>query len=148
MSQSGTARGDERMNLVADTNVVVAAILRKGDTRKIVFSKNHCLHSPDRVHDEILKHSEEFMEKACFGREEFLEAIALTFENITTVPIEEYSNFKESAIKAAPKGHEDDWPFIALAMKLNCPLWTNDTALKSQGKVSIITTQELIKIGR
>ena len=27
------------MNLVADTNVVVAATLRKGDTRKIVFSK-------------------------------------------------------------------------------------------------------------
>ena len=132
------------MGLVTDTNIIVAAILRKGDTRKIIFSKNFELYSPDRVHTEIIKHKEEFMKKAKMTNEEFLAAIELTFENISTVPVEEYIQFKAQAQKLAPKGHEDDWPFLALALKLDCTLWTNDKALHEQKEVKTTTTKELI----
>ncbi|HLC79822.1 MAG TPA: PIN domain-containing protein [archaeon] len=133
------------MAYTVDTNIVVAAILRKGDTRRIIFSKNFELYSPDRLEHEVLKHSEEFMKKANMTKEEFLTAVELALENITILPIEEYVLFKEQAQKLCPKGHENDWPFLALALKYDTPLWTNDIALHKQKEVKIVTTKELIE---
>lgn len=133
------------MTVVSDTNILVAGLLRKGDTRKIIFSKNFELYCPDRVHTEILKHKEEFMKKGKMTSEEFSNAMELLFENVTTIPIEEYIEFKEKAQKLTPKGHEDDWPFLALALKLDCTLWTNDKALFTQKEVKTTSTKELIK---
>ncbi|PIN85274.1 MAG: hypothetical protein COV47_03030 [Candidatus Diapherotrites archaeon CG11_big_fil_rev_8_21_14_0_20_37_9] len=35
-----------------------------------------------------------------------------------------------------------DVPYFALALKLRCPIWTNDKLLKKQKKVKIISTSE------
>lgn len=133
------------MAYVIDTNIIVAAILREGDTRKIIFSKNFELLSPDRAKLEILKHQEEFMKKTNTTKDEFLTIVELTFEKITIMPFEEYEQFKKQALNICPKGHDDDWPFLALALKLDCTLWTNDKALFSQKQVKTTSTKELIK---
>ncbi len=38
----------------------------------------------------------------------------------------------------------DDSLFLALAMSLNCPIWSNDKHFKRQSFVKAFTTQELI----
>ncbi|MFQ5531630.1 MAG: PIN domain-containing protein [Candidatus Nanoarchaeia archaeon] len=40
----------------------------------------------------------------------------------------------------------DDSPYIALALKTNCPIWSNDKGLKHQSKVKILSTEDLIEI--
>lgn len=35
--------------------------------------------------------------------------------------------------------------FFALALKLNCPIWSNENLHKKQSKVKIYSTSELIK---
>lgn len=133
---SGTTSVSE-MQLVADTNIVVAALLRKGSTRSLLFSKKVELFSPDRVGIEILKHKEEFMEKASMKESQFQQALELLLGEISIIPVEDYSSLKPKALKICPKGHEDDWPFLALSLRLSCPLWSNDSALKSQSEVKV-----------
>jgi len=59
------------MQLAADTNIVVASLLRKGKTRALLFSKRFEVFSPDRIEAEILRHKEEFKKKASLSEEEF-----------------------------------------------------------------------------
>lgn len=41
----------------------------------------------------------------------------------------------------------DDVLYLALALKLNCPVWSNDRKLKNQNAVRIYT-QEIIRISQ
>jgi len=38
----------------------------------------------------------------------------------------------------------DDSFFVALAMSLNCPIWSNDTHMKKQSVVKVYTTNEIM----
>ena len=134
-----------KMQLVADTNVVVAALLRKGDTRSLLFSKKVELFSPDRIGIEILNHKEEFMKKASMSESQFQQALELLLGELSIIPVEEYSSLKQKALSLCPKGHENDWPFLALSLKLSCSLWSNDSALKNQPEVKVYSTAELLK---
>ena len=51
-------------------------------------------------------------------------------------------------IKAAEEISPDkaDSDFIALSLKYNCPLWSNDAILKKQDKIAVISTKELIEL--
>jgi len=133
------------MQLVADTNIIVASLLRKGQTRNLLFSKRLQVFSPDSVQLEILRHKEEFKQKGSMTEQQFLDALELELENIGIVPIEEYCSLKQKALLLCPKGHADDWPFIALALKIECPLWSNDAALKKQTTIRVYSTAELLQ---
>lgn len=133
------------MQFVVDTNIVVAALLRKGDTQKLLFSNLFEFFSPDFIRVEVLKHRQEFMQKASMNEAEFLNALELAFENIVVAPPEEYLQFEEKALSICPEGHKDDWPFIALSLKLDCAVWSNDSALKRQQKIKVFSTKELLE---
>src|SRR3989344_3432685 len=133
------------MQFVVDTNIVVAALIRKGDTQKLLLSNLFEFFSPDLVSGEVLKHKLEFMQKASMNEAEFLSALELGFENIVVAPPEEYLQFKGKALSICPEGHKDDWPFIALALKLDCAVWSNDSALKRQQKIKVFSTAEMLK---
>ena len=57
------------------------------------------------------------------------------------IPLEEYSSFMKEAL-AIPD--PDDIDFTALALKLDCPLWSNDKELKQQTVVKVFSTSDLI----
>jgi predicted nucleic acid-binding protein len=96
------------MQLVADTNILVAALLKKGGTRKLVFSKEFQIFSPDRTVAEILNHKEEFKQKGSMLEQEFQLALELELENISIAPIEDYASLKQKALALCPKKHEKD----------------------------------------
>ena len=39
-----------------------------------------------------------------------------------------------------------DIDYVALAYKLNCPLWTNDKKLKKLQCIKVLSTEDLLKI--
>jgi len=133
------------MQIVLDTNILVASLLKKGPTRAALFSKKFELFSPDNATAEILRNKEEFKRKSSTNERDFTDALELIFENISVVPIEEYAGFREKALSLCPEKHKDDWPFIALALKLGSPLWSNDSALKKQKEVAVYSTSELLE---
>ena len=57
------------------------------------------------------------------------------------IPQEEYELYMKEAERISPD--DKDVPYLALALKLKCGLWSNDAALKKQDKVTIHNTKEI-----
>ena len=62
---------------------------------------------------------------------------------IKVIPKEEYVSCLNRALEIAP--HEEDAPYLALAMHLNIPIWSNDSGIKNQTIIKVLSTNELIK---
>ena len=132
------------MELVADTNIVVAAILRPGMTRRLIFYPGFGLHSPKRVVSEIWAHHNELVQKSQLSEKDYLDVVRIVLFNITLVPESNYHMFKEDAIAISPD--YDDWPFFAVALQRNCAIWSNEKRLKNQKKVKVYNTGELFEL--
>jgi len=74
--------------------------------------------------------------------EEFYEILEIIKKIITLVPIEEFENKINEAKGISPD--PNDVIYFALALKLNCPIWSNDKKLKEQKEIKIYSTSELI----
>jgi predicted nucleic acid-binding protein len=59
------------------------------------------------------------------------------------IPLEEFKEFYEKAEKLSPD--IKDVPYLALALKLNSAIWSNDKRLKNQSKINIISTENMLK---
>ena len=63
---------------------------------------------------------------------------------VTFIDYESYAEFVDLAIKVTPDPKDVD--FVALALKLNAILWSNDRALKSIPVLKVLNTKELIEL--
>lgn len=133
------------MELIVDTNILLAGLLKPSTTQRLLFSEKPRLFAPEHSLVEIEKHSNEFAKRMGKTKNEFELALSLILLNVKIVPSEEYEQFKQQAQTLCPKGHENDWPFLALALSKELPLWSNDKALKKQSKVQVFSTAELLE---
>ncbi len=100
------------------------------------------LFSPEFSLEEINNYKSEIIKKTNITEKEFNNirmdlAIAVEF-----IPITEYKEFLKQALKTTPDKNDID--FIALALKLKLPIWSNDSLLKNQDKVKIFSTSDLM----
>ena|SRR3989344_4591830 len=140
---NGTTNKFEK--IVADTNIIIAAILHDGDTRKIFCSTQVHFFAPERIIIKIKINETELLQKKNQSKAAFDEKYQLIFNQLTIIPHQQYESYQLVTQNCLPRAHQDDWPFIALALHLNCPLWSNDLALKQQKVVPVYTTKELIQ---
>lgn len=137
------------MEFVVDTSVVVAALLKPGNTRTLIFSPLLKLYSPERLEVEIVKNKEKFKNYSSMSEEEFFEALNLLLKQIEIVQIEKYNEKEQEAKKLCKARDESDWPFAALALKYNLSIWTSDPdLLKGQKKIPVIKTSDLAQMLR
>ena len=57
---------------------------------------------------------------------------------------DEYYEFLPTAKEISPD--PDDVDFFALALKLNCPLWSEDKRWKQQSEIEVSDTTELLEL--
>ena len=135
------------MELVVDTSVVVAALLRPGDTRTIIFSPLLKLYSPERLEIEIIKNKEKFMKYSKLSEENFSGALNLLLKQIEIISFEQYKEKETQAKELCKARDESDWPFLALALRLNLSIWSYDPDLfKGQKKIPVVKTSDLYKL--
>lgn len=60
------------------------------------------------------------------------------------IPREEIMPFIGEAKNISPDAK--DAPYFALAMRLKCPIWSNDKDLKKQNSVEIYSTDDLVRM--
>lgn len=133
------------MKLVIDANVLVSAVIRtEGKTCGLLLLRTLELHAPQFLLDEFEEHRQEILEKFRLTDMEFGIALGRLSSILNFVPI---SDFKESNLRAVEFAPDiDDIPYLALALHLNCPLWSNDKRLKKQARVQILSTHELARL--
>lgn len=133
------------MKLVIDTNRIIAAMIRDGASRKILFSETLDFVSPDTAITELYEYEEEISRKACIDHKRFAFIISSFLEKIEIKPKSEYEHFLEES-KSLIKD-PDDVPFIALALALKLDgIWSDDKHFLEQSKIKVFRTIDMLKL--
>ena len=130
------------MILVIDANPFIAGFLRNSTARKIILSDRITSFSPNWLIDEFERNESELMEKFP-SSDDFFETKKLLFKLVKIVAKHEYSEHMEEASKLT--NHTKDVPYFALALSLNCPIWSDEKSFKQQSKVKVCSTSDLVK---
>lgn len=131
------------MELIVGANIFISALISRGKTAEILFSNDFTFYTPEKIIDEIYKYKKEIILKSSLSEEDINVLISLIFSRIKIIPFNEFKSFIEESKKICPD--ENDVEYFALALKLNCEIWSNDKALKKQEKIEVISTKELIE---
>ena len=141
------------MELIVDTNVLLTFFWSDSVFRKITLSQELRLISPEFALEEIKKHSSDICKKADLSLDRFKELREELAIRVEFVPLNKYEDFFPK-IKNGLKNCDEkelnelimDIDFLALALKSERLLWSNDHLLKKQSLVKIVSTSELIKL--
>ena len=131
------------MDLVIDANILFAVCISSGKTEEVLFSEELHLFAPEFIFEEFKKYENIILEKTKRSQEKFDKLLTILKKKIKTIANEETENFIRTARSISPDQNDAD--YLALAIKLNCSVWSNDKKLKNQDKIQIITTEELAK---
>lgn len=130
------------MELVVDANILLAALISPiSDTANLFFYNK--LYSPEFLLQEFKKYENEIRKKSGLDEGDFNTAVSIIFSRIKLIEKYKFEEFMETAEKICPD--KNDTEYFALALKLNCPIWSNDKRLKEQNYIKVITTFELLK---
>lgn len=134
------------MRFVLDTNILIAALVRKSTTRKLLLLPMFEFYIPEYALDEVKKHIPLIVKKSGLSNHELQVLLNLLVENITIVPAENIKPYLNKAMEIIGHIDENDVPFVALALSLpNEGIWTNDTHFNQQKFIKIWTTEALLK---
>ncbi len=132
------------MDLVIDANILFSALIKSGKTEEIIFEEDLHLFAPEFIFEEFGKYKDLILEKTERTTEEFEELLLILKKKIKTIPNEDTEKFIKIAREISPDKNDVD--YIALALKLKCPLWSNDKELKKQDAILVYSTEDLVKL--
>ena len=133
------------MDLVIDANIVFSAIINMGRSLDVIASGKVRLFSPETLLKELERNKGEIRSKAGFSESEMDAFLELILPEVKLVFEEDFRQLLPEARKLLPE-HPKDSPYLALALKLGCPLWSYEKRLKSQNRVKVLTTREVIEL--
>ncbi len=132
------------MKLVVDSNILFTFFWKNSTSKELFILQDIELFSPKFALVEIEKYSREIQKKAKISKEEFQDIKTGLMILVNFIPLEEYSGSLKKANSFTPD--KEDVDFFALSLHMNCPLWSNDSQLKNQNRIKILTTTEIIEI--
>ena len=132
------------MDIVIDTNILISSLLKDGLTRKIIFLSPFEMYTVENSRFEMEAHRAELLRKSKLDEMSFNYLNEIVFSKINLVPSKDIEPFREKA-EGIMRGIDlDDTPFLALALSLDCPIWSNDCHFKRQNVIKAVTTRELL----
>ncbi len=135
------------MELVVDTNVVIAGFLRSATTRELLLDGRLVLHAPEYLLTEAERVLSAPRLRRRLGSLSPDDVRALLSQLTSRMRIAPTSTFRlklpdAKALVADP----EDASFIALALHLQLPLWSNDAPLRTQNVVRVYTTDDVLNL--
>ena len=133
------------MELVVDANILLAGFMRTAITRELLLDTRLRLHAPEHLIYETRKHllgNSSLRKRIGLSSKQIEEIWFVLTQNIESHAQTDYHKSYASALKIA--SHPEDTPYLALALDMGIPLWSNDKGMKTQERVRVFTTQEII----
>ena len=131
------------MKIVIDANILVASLIKEGKTKEILVNPLLDLYAPDFILEEINKYENEIRIKTHRNTESVGKILNYLLSIIRLVKQNEFSYLLDEVRNFIPDQKDD--VYFALALKLNCPIWSNDKRLKNQNKIKVYSTEDLIR---
>ena len=122
------------MRLAVDTNVLFSFFKKESTTRKLIAS----------VELFELCTLKSRIEEPGITQREFNKSLKELKIFVEIIEDEKVKEFGKEALKISPD--REDAPLFALALALNCEIWSNDKRLKNQNRIKVLSTSEIIKI--
>ena len=135
--------------IVLDANILIRAVLGKRVRELLVENADRVqFFSPDVAYADARKYLPALLEKRGIQSEsamavlDALETIVLPLELVV------YVDFKAQALQRIATRDADDWPVLACAMTIGCPVWTEDADFFGTGVATWTTDRvELYLVG-
>jgi len=132
------------MSIVIDTNIILSALIKAGKTREIIFKNYVDFVTPAYALTEVEKYKKDICKKSRLSLNELEMLISLLFRYIRIMNPYSYNYFLEKASEMIEDKKEV--PFIATALALNCPIWSDDKHFKKQKEIKVFTTKEILDV--
>ena len=129
--------------IVLDANILIRAVLGKR-VRNLLIENASVIKffAPDVAYADAGKHLPYLLEKRGVGRDTGLNVLGAIESIVRPVDRELYSGLQAQALQRIATRDVDDWPVIACAMAIGCPIWTEDTDFFGSG-IAIWTTDRI-----
>ncbi|MBI2449827.1 hypothetical protein HYV49_06050 [Candidatus Pacearchaeota archaeon] len=136
------------MPIVVDVNVILSSLLGEGHSFE-VFALNYLFDkfefvAPEFIFVEFNKHKDEISRRSKFNSDEFNYVLDLIKEQISIIPSSEFNKFIPEAEKILEK-HKKDVQYLALALKLDCNIFSGDKILKKLLPDKVIIPREMLE---
>ena len=125
------------MLLVVDANIIFSSMIKDGTTAGLLVSENLKLITPEFVLSELWKHKDEILAMTHRSHEDFVKFLLIVETKVEVIPNSKIIPFLERARTILPT-HQKDAPYLALAIRYDCPIWSGDKKLKRQNEVEVI----------
>ncbi|HKD07150.1 MAG TPA: PIN domain-containing protein [Bryobacteraceae bacterium] len=118
----------ERKALVLDANILIRAVLGQRVRRVLeAHAESISFFVPDSALAEAEEHLAALVVKRGGDPELALAALKGMAGLATIVDADQYADFEAEARKRLGTRDPEDWPILAAALALGCPIWTEDT---------------------
>lgn len=134
------------MRVVVDSNRVMAALIGQTTTLDLLFSDNLDLYAPKIIVDEISRHKAHIIRKSGIRESAIDELLGIIFSKMNILGADKYQDAMSLALELVGKSDEADTPYVALALKLDCGIWTHDKHFFKQDKVPVYTNKTLASL--
>ena len=133
------------MKLVIDANIAFSLLKKRSFTRRLAQEHSLELYSHKFILEELEEHSKELCELLKVSEDKFerIKEILSKLVNLKVKVSPQQLNRAASLIS-----DPDDKQYLALVLRLNCPIWSNDPHFQEElvkNAVKVFTTEELIK---
>lgn len=116
-----------RKALILDANILIRAVLgKKVRTLIMVYANSVDFFTPSVCFDDAYHYLPELLNKRGIAVEPALAVLDILKRIIQPVENEWLEAFETQARLRLRRRDEQDWPILAAAMALNCPIWTED----------------------
>lgn len=122
--------------VVVDTNIIFSALrLQYSALRDVLADEQYQFYAPKFLIVEIFKHKEKLLKNNSQQEDDLIEYLNALLHRIQFVneDVIGIGNYME-AYRLCKDIDLKDMPFVALALELDCPLWTRDQPIR-QGLV-------------
>ncbi|MBN2567177.1 hypothetical protein JXB02_03790 [Candidatus Woesearchaeota archaeon] len=134
---------------MVDSNVLFSALIRDSLTRTLLFSMDQEFVAPAYIVEEAERHRDILMRKSRMNGPDFDLLMRLVMGRVRLVPHETLDKHREMSLRCVGPIDLDDAPFIACALAHpGSVLWSDDSHLKKQSLVPVMTTAEMLSCWR
>jgi predicted nucleic acid-binding protein len=113
--------------IVLDTNILLRGTLGKRVPQLLAkYSDQVQFFTAAVCYQDVRRHLPAILEKRGLPPEPFLAAVDALAQIVIPLKEEIYAAYKAEATQRIQERDIQDWPLIAPALTLNCPLWTED----------------------
>ena len=133
------------MLLIADTNILYAAVLKDSTSRKILLTAPIDFIVPEFVFQELNEHIDEICEKDGLSREANFEIIGILRDHVGVLNSNDIVEALNEAKEIMKDIDLDDTPILATALSVqNDGIWSEDPHLRKQSHIKIWRTRDLL----